>query len=373
MNEIIIIFLVIILGLALGRISVKGIKLGYSGILIIGLFFGHFGAMISPLITNIGLLLFVTGVGYKAGPVFIKNFKNKALAYIVIGVVTIIIGMGSTILLKFIFNIPMSLALGVMTGALTSTPGLAAAIDATGSSLVSVGYGIAYPFGVVGVILFVQLILKIFKIDSKKEVQDLEAKLDHHEDSRKIKYLFKFDKNGFQPFFLALVLGSLLGMMKIPLLGNTSFSLGNAGGAMLTGLLFGYLKKIGPLSLEVNRKTADTLQDFGLLLFFVGTGVGAGSELVSVLKEYGVILFIMGAIITQVSMIGSFLIGNYVFKLVKIDNLGAMTGAMTSTPGLGVLVDKTKSDSVAASYVSTYPVALILIVIFSQFMGTFLS
>lgn len=67
-------------------------------------------------------------------------------------------------------GLPTALSIGIMTGALTSTPGLAAALEATGDSIASVGYGIAYPFGVLAVVLFVQLLPKILKIDLIKDL-----------------------------------------------------------------------------------------------------------------------------------------------------------------------------------------------------------
>lgn len=371
MDELMAIFLVFVLGLAFGRISIGGIRLGSSGILLVGLVFGHFGVGVPPIVTNLGLVLFVAAVGYNAGPVFAQNFKNKATAYIVVGIVTILVGVLSTLLLMTLFNIPTSLALGMFTGALTSTPGLAAAIEATGDQMAAIGYGIAYPFGVVGVVLFVQLIPKLFKIDPVEEAKSLEKKMKENERTAQNEAEIEVDRYGFFAFFLAVVLGIWIGGYALPLPGGAEFSLGNAGGALVTGLVIGWMGRIGPISLNVSRNVTSTFRELGLALFFVGTGMNAGDGLIDILREYGIVLFFVGALITLFSMFLAFMLAKSVFKLKIVDNLGAVTGAMTSTPGLGALLDTTDNASVAASYASTYPVALMLVVIASQLIGVF--
>lgn len=371
MSELLAIFLVCVIGLVLGRISIGGIRLGSSGILLVGLVFGHFGLGVTDIITSFGLVLFVAAVGYNAGPVFAHNFKNKALAYVVVGIVTIITGVVATLLLMTLFNIPTSLALGMFTGALTSTPGLAAAIEATGDQMAAIGYGISYPFGVVGVVLFVQLIPKLFKVDPVKEAALMEKKMKEHERTAQNEAKKEVDRYGFFAFFTAVVLGMWIGRFTLPLPGGAEFSLGNAGGALVTGLLIGWMGRLGPLSLNVSRNVTNTFRELGLALFFVGTGMNAGDGLVEILQEYGAVLFLVGATITLLSMLIAFAIAHYGFKLKIVDNLGAVTGAMTSTPGLGALLDTTDNASVAASYASTYPVALMLVVIASQLIGVF--
>ena len=152
MNTITALFLIIALGYALGRITVKGVNLGASGIILVALVFGHFGYAIPKEIQNLGLMCFVTAVGYIAGPVFFRNFKQKAFAYIGIGFLVVTSGALLCAAAIALLDIPAALATGLMCGALTSTPGLAAALEASGDAIASVGYGIAYPFGVIGVV-----------------------------------------------------------------------------------------------------------------------------------------------------------------------------------------------------------------------------
>lgn len=159
MDTLLTIFLIAALGYALGGIRIKGIELGTAGVLLVALVFGHFGAQI-PVVRNFGLASFVTGVGFIAGPKFFRDFKHNATSYILLGFVIILAGALCAVATSKWFGVSPALSVGLMTGALTSTPGLAAAQDAAGelADLATTGYAIAYPFGVVGVVLFVQLV-----------------------------------------------------------------------------------------------------------------------------------------------------------------------------------------------------------------------
>ena len=162
-------FLIIALGLIIGNISIKGISLDSSAIIFIALIFGHFGVKLPPILQQLGLVFFIYSVGIQAGPGFFDSFKKQGLQLLVLSAIIIFSGAFITLVSAYIFDIDTNLAVGLFTGALTSTPGLAVAIDSTHSAVASIGYGIAYPFGVLGVILFVKIIPKIFRIDLKKE------------------------------------------------------------------------------------------------------------------------------------------------------------------------------------------------------------
>lgn len=151
-NDVMVIFFILALGYILGRIPFLGIKLGTSGVLLVAIVMGHFGYEVAGIVGQIGLVLFLSCVGLVAGPMFVKNLKSNILAFILTSIsVVISAGVLIAIVVKF-FDISLPLALGLSAGALTSTASLAATIEATGSSIASVGYGITYIFGVVGVI-----------------------------------------------------------------------------------------------------------------------------------------------------------------------------------------------------------------------------
>ena len=367
MNQYIAIFIIIALGYLLGRIKIKGISFGSSGVLFVALAFGHFNIVAAPEVKNIGLICFVTSVGIIAGTVFLSNFKKKALTYIVLGIVTILVGAGACIAIIQLTKIPTALALGLMNGALTSTPGLAAAMEATGDNLTSVGYGIAYPFGVLGVVLFVQIIPILLRTDIKAEVSHMEVP--ESEIAVKKPAKITVEPFGFFPFALAVVCGILLGNISIPLPGGAHFSLGMSGGPLMMGLLVGALGKVGPVSLEVNKATMKGMREFGLLLFLVGAGTEAGQGFVEVAVQYGWSLLLYGAVITIVPMVAVYLLARKVFRLETMNSLGMICGGMTSTPALGTLISVAGSDAVATAYAATYPIALVMVIISSQLIA----
>ncbi|WP_053977124.1 aspartate:alanine exchanger family transporter [Mangrovimonas xylaniphaga] len=173
-------FLIICLGFVIGNIKIKGISLDISAIIFVALLFGHFGVSLPDILQKIGLILFIYTIGLQAGPGFFDSFKEQGKNLVILSALVIISAALITYLAMVLLHIEKPIAIGLMSGALTSTPGLATAIDVTKSPLASIGYGIAYPFGVIGVILFVKLYPKVFKISLKKEEEDYEEKVHGH-------------------------------------------------------------------------------------------------------------------------------------------------------------------------------------------------
>ena len=164
--------------------------------------------------------------------------------------------------------------------------------------------------------------------------------------------LFTLDKFGCGAFALTVMVGLMLGSITIPLPGGSSFSLGATGGPLIMGLIFGHFGHIGKLSLKVKEHLLSIFQEFGLVLFLIGAGIEGGAEFVVTLEEYGILLFVWGALITLVPLIAGFLFARHVLKLSLLNNLGSITGGMTSTPALA----------------ATYPIALVTVVLASQFL-----
>lgn len=371
MSSLLVVFTIAALGYALGSIRIAGLNLGSSGVLVVALVFGHFGYIVPAVVKDIGLALFVVSVGFIAGPVFFRGFKKQASAYIMLGLAIIIVGSLTTIAAIAIFDLPTSLGVGMMSGALTSTPGLAAAIEATGNDLASVGYGIAYPFGVVGVVLFMQLIPKLIHADMAAESRILAKQYEIAQTGGQIDSQKKIvlESSGFLALTIATVLGIGIGQASVPLPGGAGFSLGTAGGPLLTGLLLGHFGHIGSISLEVPKKTLEALRELGLMLFLIGAGTGAGSGFLEVVKEYGMGLFLIGAAITLMPLIVGYILARRFFKLSLLNSLGSICGGMTSTPALGTLISVAKTDNIVASYAATYPVALICVVLACQIVA----
>ena len=167
-------FLIVALGFVLGRINFKGISLDVSAVIFIALLYAHFGVIIPKELGNFGLVLFIFTIGIQAGPGFFDSFRSKGKVLILITLLIIGSACMTGVLFKYLLHIDMAETVGLIAGSLTSTPGLAAAIDSTQSSAASIAYGIAYPFGVIGVILFIKLLPGLLRLDIKKEEKRLE-------------------------------------------------------------------------------------------------------------------------------------------------------------------------------------------------------
>lgn len=368
-SDIMIVFSIAVLGYLLGSVHIKGLSLGTSGVLLVALVFGHFNLLVPKVLQDVGLISFVTAVGFIAGPGFFRNFKKKAISYVLLGIAIILAGSATCVGVIKLAGIPTDLSVGMMSGALTSTPGLAAAIESTGSDMASVGYGIAYPFGVVGVVLFVQLIPKILKIDIEKERERLAAVAAQKVETVETKKQYRsLDEFGLLAFALAAVLGVLLGKITIPLPGGAQFALGTSGGPLLAGLVMGHFAHVGPVAIDVPKKTLDVVREVGLALFLMGAGTNAGQGFIEILSQYGVALFLLGAVMTLLPMVIGYILAVKVFKIDVLSSLGSICGGMTSTPALGTLMAVTRTEAVAISYAATYPLALIMVVLCCQFI-----
>ena len=399
----VVVFGVLMLGYALGRITIKGVSLGDAGVFIVALLFGAlffrvnelgglvFSASSKPydfssglsLIESLGLILFVTSVGFIAGPKFFGNFKRNFKSYVLIGLVIILagglaaagciglgelIGYGSSIKDQDGF---VAMIVGLLSGALTSTPAFSAAkatVAPQYTSLVSVDHGIAYIFGVIGVVLFVQIIPKFTKANMEEERAKLVVKAEQTKKEYKGK-LFHIDHMGIAAFSLAAVLGTFVGQIKIPLSGQglsgTCFSLTTTGGCLLASLLLGHFSRIGAVSIMPSASTLKLFRELGLVLFLVGAGIPGGAEFV---ENFDPMYFVYGIIMTVGPLILGYIFAKYVLKLSLLNNLGAITGGMTSTPALGTLIGVSGTEDVASAYASTYPIALIAVVLVSQFL-----
>jgi len=156
-------FVIIVLGTLLGRLQIKGISLGSSGVLFVALICGQFNMVAAKDIKalgDFGVVLFVYAIGLQAGPSFLRTVRSKGIAPMVVAFMTVVGGAVVTGVLGLVIGLDPSLIVGIFAGALTSTPALAAATEVAGDPQVSVAYGVAYPFGVIGVVLFAQIVPK---------------------------------------------------------------------------------------------------------------------------------------------------------------------------------------------------------------------
>ncbi len=393
LSALFIIFVILSLGYLVGAIKVKGVSLGSAGVLLVAIIVGVIfflcgdktedGSLLGcsfvlggktinlwnssvqstfKVVQNLGTVLFVTSVGLIAGPKFFRSFNKSMISYVVMGAGIVLCGVGITILIAALDgNMSIAMGTGLLAGSLTSTPAFGAAEEAAGelASEVTAGYGIGYLYGVLGVVLFVQLMPRILKVDIAKERETFVAAntIQIKEDG---KQRIKVEEFGFFPFFLTVILGLLIGSIQIPLGSGKPFSFGSSGGTLIAGLIVGHFGHVGKLDLKISKQTLNLLRELGLVLFLVGAGVPGGVNFVS---AFNWIYIVYGIIMATVPMILGFLLGKYVFKLSIFNNLGSITGGMTSTPALGALISTAGTDDVASAYAATYPFALVLIVV----------
>ena len=388
-----IMFVILSLGYAIGAIKIKGVSLGSAGVLLVAIMVGVIfflcgeknvdGSLLGCWFTvggekvalwnssvqsvfktvqSIGTVLFVTSVGLIAGPKFFRSFNKSMIAYVVMGAAIVLCGVGITILLALLDgNMSIAMGTGLLAGSLTSTPAFGAAEEAAGelASEVTAGYGIGYLYGVLGVVLFVQLMPRILKVDIAKERETFVAAntVQIKDDGKKRWSLEEF---GFFPFFLTIILGLLIGSIQIPLGSGKPFSFGSSGGTLIAGLIVGHFGHVGKVDLKIPKQTLNLLRELGLVLFLAGAGVPGG---VNFVKAFNWIYIVYGILMATIPMILGFILGKFVFKLSIFNNLGSITGGMTSTPALGALISTAGTDDVASAYAATYPFALVLIVV----------
>src|SRR5690606_34433216 len=168
-------FIIMGIGIQLGKLSIKGISFDSSAVVFVAMLYGYgcyiynIPVVIPDIIQQVGLLLFIFTIGMQAGPLFFEAFKSKGIGLIGLGVLSVVLTAMLAVVICRFFELVNDLLVVLFVGFLSSTPGLAAAVEATGSPAASIGYGIGYPFGVIGIILFIKLSPKILKVHLTKE------------------------------------------------------------------------------------------------------------------------------------------------------------------------------------------------------------
>ena len=496
--------------------------MGTSGVMFVALFAGHMGYAIPNGVGTLGLVLFVYCVGIGAGGRFFISIAREGatlakLALFIVSLGGVITWVGAKLL-----ELPTDLAIGIFAGSLTSTPALAAATEALNDNGtgISIGYGIAYPFGVISVVLFVQLLPRLLKYDmdalaakseteneadssvvevlveitnrnlSGKRIADsninaynacqisriykkgqlvpleyddvfsegqlllligrskeIEIVIDYlgersdqqvskdienerqnllmtnHKLSGKsirdiaplknygvvitritrsgimfvpnsgtliqrydilttvgrVESLKKFakaighrdnaiDSTDLLSLSAGLTLGIIVSLIPLGLPGGTPLTLGLAGGPLIVALLLGHFGKVGAIVGHIPRPTRLLLQDLGLVFFLASSGVKGGVSLWATIQNYGLTLFGLGILVSSVPMLIAWPLARKYLKLDPLQTLGGICGGMTSTPALGAITSKTDSQAPLISYVSAYPVALIVVILIAKIL-----
>lgn len=182
-HSILLLALVIAVGLVLGKLKFRGISLGATWILFAGIAASHFGMILDDTVLHFakefGLILFIYSLGLQVGPGFFSSFKKGGLSLNFLALCLILLTVITTYSIHYITGTPITTMAGIMSGAVTNTPALGAAqqtlLDVQGieDSSMAMGYAVAYPLGVVGVILAIIIMKKLFKVDIAKEQEEV--------------------------------------------------------------------------------------------------------------------------------------------------------------------------------------------------------
>lgn len=439
LNPYMLMFFVVVSGLLFGKIRFGKFNFGSSGALFTGLFAGWLATayaqkfaegdsgfeaaaslikvgVVQKEFFNIFLILFVCAVGLLAAKDMGAVLKKYGLKFVILGVIITGLGAAATYgcTLFSANNNPFEVS-GVYTGALTSSPGLAAAIetatnfskeqaekypdmnneqkakvlkviDKTGGLTpentpeltpelkakftkeaqagIGVGHAIGYPFGVLIVIIAMNFFPKIFRIDVKKEMEVYRQEM---ADAKKAQTGKEIKEVSFDllAFGIACLFGYTIGLIKINLGPLGYFSLESTGGVLIGSLLLGYIGKIGFINFRMDSKILGVVREVALVFFLGIVGLRYGFKVFDALMGSGLYLAAVALIVGVVAMMVGFFIGKYIFKINWIMLSGAICGGMTSTPGLGAAIDAAGSDEPAAGYGATYPFALLGMVIFT--------
>lgn len=379
-NSLFVISVAVFLGILLGRLEFKGFRFGISGALFVGLVLGHIGVTVPSDYFELSLALFVAAVGLMAARDIGGIVKAHGSKFIITGFLMATAAAMLTFIgaraLGGIGVVDPRYIEGVFTGALTSSPGLGAQLEAVAGDVgdrITIGYSVAYPFGVVMVIVFQELWPKVRNIDLDEEKRKFKSKIDavvSSKDERITKETVTFSVGGFT---LAIVLGGILGTIPIPLGPLGTATLGITGGILPAALAVGYIGKVGPITTNMSHEVLSGIRSLSLAIFLAWVGIDAGAGFVDAVIHAGVVLVLITLFVGVGTIAVGLLLLRYIWDLDWIATSGAITGGMTSTPGLGAAIKATKTEDVGAGYGSTYPFALLGMVIFAKILSVLVA
>ncbi|WP_089650034.1 aspartate-alanine antiporter-like transporter [Halobacterium hubeiense] len=366
-----VLFIVVLAGIVFGQLEYKGIKFGVAGPLFIGLIAGHFGLTVPHDYYVLTLALFVATVGLIASDDIGEVVRTYGAQFIGLALVMCLTAAGLTYLsVNVIFaGASQPLILGSFSGALTSSPGLAAGVNSLSgeaAELFQIGHSVGYATGVFIIVLFQQLYPKIAGLDIEKEHDQFLENLGRTGTPDRD----DLEAAGFSliGLMLALVVGAILGYIPIPLGPFGAPDLGITGGTLIAALVLGYLGQIGPVNMRMDQDILSAIRKLTLAMFIAVVGIEAGAGFVEVVSTYGIQTIGAAAINSIGAIIIGFIITRKIWQLDWISSAGAITGGHTDTKGLAAAIDATETEDVAAGYGNTYPFALLFMVILTKIL-----
>lgn len=363
LQPIFIIAICAILGHITGKLGYKHFKLGNSATLFVGLGLSYATgranieiASIPSALFTASLIGFIVTVGLRASGSIKEVIRQYGLKFLALSVFITAIGALSTFGFIHLFKQLQYEVIGTYVGALTSSPGLATALELAenisenASAGVGLGYAISYIPGVVLVIFFAQLAGRLKAQSHKHERAKSQAKATE---------TFHVTK-----FLSVVVMGILLGSIEINFGSNIPFSLGITGGCLISALVLGSSVK----GFTFNPRVLDAIKDISLNAFLAIVGLNYGYTAISAIQSSGPILLVIGFTTGALSIVMGYLFGRYILKIHTKILVGGICGSMTSTPGLAAALDVFDDEEVVLGYGAAYPFALLTVIIFTNMM-----
>ena len=352
-NPVIMILLCIMIGQLVGTFGVGHFKLGSSGILFAGLFVSfilgksNVVVVIPKELLQVSLIGFIVAVGLKASKDIVNVVKEYGLKFVLLGLAITATGAFSTSNMIQIFSHMKFKVVGTYVGSLTSSPGLATALELAGpdnGASIGIGYALAYIPGVIMVILFSQICGKKYMLAGShtRNIEEREG-----------------EQLSVSKLSIVVLIGSLIGSVEF-----MSISLGLTGGVLISTLIMGSSLK----GFSFKEENLNVIRDISLASFLAIVGLKYGHQAVSTIQVAGFHLLLIGIVTGASSLIVGYILGKYVFKIESAILMGGICGGMTSTPGLAAASEAFKSDRVTAGYGATYPFALIGMIIFTNIL-----
>ena len=363
-------------GLLIGKFKIKGISLGITWVLFVGILLSALGIVCNGemlhVVKELGLILFVTGVGLQVGPGFFKSFAKGGLSMNIMTLVNVALGVGITVLIAKLAGQELTDMAGVYTGAITNTPGLSAAQQAVGelgiegaADRLAAGYAVAYPLAVVGMIVCC-LILKPRNLDAEPTVLSDGDNGQNGVNGQK-------GKGGILliPIFVIIALGIILGSIPIPVGMKAPVKLGLAGGPLVVALIAGWLGvKKGWYGTDfTDGQGVHMLREAGIALFLAGVGLSAGGKFVETVQVH-YMWVVYGVIITMVPPLLVAGFGRLVLKMNWYTLAGFIGGSHTDPPTLAfantVAPEGCKLPN--TGYATVYPLTMVLRIFSAQLL-----
>ncbi len=398
-NTVILLAAVIAIGAAFGKLKVAGVSFGVGGVMFAGLLFGHLqlgtaNGEVLHFVRDLGLMLFVYTIGIEIGPVFFASFRRHGLRLNLLATALVLLGFGCAVGIWLATGMHIAAIAGIMSGAVTNTPGLAAAQQALEAvypgrpeilELPAMAYAITYPFGILGVILTMTLARRLLRINLAYEQQVHREKFSHATAPNPIGCSIPADAGGTMetqpahagvaPLFLGIGLGLVVGSIPIPIPGvPTPLRLGLAGGPLLVALVLGRIRRIGPINWEMHPGTNHTVREIGISLFLAVVGLTAGGRFVETITTgEGWHWMAAGALITLAPPAIIITLARLWFKENYLSICGLTAGAMTDPPALAFAIQSGGSNAPALVFATVYATAMFLRILCAQLLVVLLA